>query len=116
MESPSVFVRLKDVDKLAVNIGNSFNSPIGRTVGFARLVSIILSNAIIIAGIIMLFLMIGGGIGIIAGAGKGNPEAAARGRQAVTAAVIGFIIIFATYWIIQIAEIITGVNILNPGL
>lgn len=104
------------MDKIAFKIGDAFNSPIGNTVGFARLVSIILSNAIVIAGIIMLFLMIGGGIGIIAGAGKGNPEAAARGRQAVTAAVIGFIIIFATYWIIQIAEIITGVKILNPGL
>jgi hypothetical protein len=105
------------VEKLAVNIGNAFGSPIGKDdFGFAKLVSIILSNAIMIAGIIMLFLIIGGGIGIISGAGQGNPEKAARGRQAVTTAVIGFIIIFATYWIVQIVEIITGVDILNPGL
>lgn len=103
--------------KLAVNIGSAFGSPIGQgDFGFAKLVSIILSNALVIAGIIMLFLMIGGGIGIISGAGKSNPEATARGRQAVTAAVIGFIIIFATYWIVRIAEIVTGVNILNPGI
>lgn len=104
------------MEKIAFDIGDAFGSPIGKDVLLADLVSIILSNAIVIAGIIMLFLMIGGGIGIISGAGKGNPEAAARGRQAVTAAVIGFIIIFATYWIVQIAEIITGVKIFNPGL
>ncbi len=99
-----------------VPIGDSFGSPIGRTVQLADLVSIILWNAVVIAGIIMLILMIGGGIGIIVGAGRGSPEAAAKGRQAVTAAVIGFIIIFATYWIIQIVEILTGLEILNPVL
>ena len=105
------------MEKIAVDIGNTFGSPIGKgNYGFAKLVSIILSNAIVIAGIIMLFLMIGGGIAIIGGAGKGSSESAARGRSAVTSAVIGFIIIFATYWIVQIVEIITGVDILNPGL
>lgn len=105
------------MDKITFSIGTAFNSPIGQgDFGVAKLVSIILSNAVVIAGIIMLFLMIGGGIGIIAGAGQGNPEAAARGRQAVTAAVIGFIIIFASFWIIQIIETLTGLNILNPGL
>ena len=104
------------MDKIAFNIGSAFNSPIGQTVQLADLVSIILFNALAISGVIMLFLMIGGGISIIAGAGQGNPESAARGRQAVTAAVIGFIIIFAAYWIIQIVETVTGLNILNPGL
>ncbi len=105
------------MDKIAqVNIGSAFNSPIGQTVGLADLVSIILFNALAISGVIMLFLMIGGGIGMIAGAGQGNPESAAKGRQAVTAAVIGFIIIFAAYWIIKIVETVTGLSILNPGL
>ncbi|GMR03311.1 MAG: hypothetical protein BMS9Abin21_144 [Thermodesulfovibrionia bacterium] len=106
------------MDKVAqIPIGNTFNSPIGQTgFGFADLVSIILSNALVAAAIIMLFLIIGGGIAMIAGAGSDNPEAAARGKQAVTAAVIGFIIIFATYWIIQLVEIITKVDILRPGV
>ena len=104
------------MNKIAqINIGSEFGSPIGQPgFGLADLVSIILSNAIIIAGIIVLFLFIGGGISIIAGAGQDNPERAARGKQAVTAAAIGFIIIFATYWIIQLIEIITGVDIFRP--
>jgi Zn-dependent protease with chaperone function len=105
------------MDKIAFNIGTAFGSPIGQgDVGVAKLISIILSNALVVAGILMLFLMIGGGIGVIAGAGQGSPESAAKGRQAVTAAVIGFIIIFAAYWIIQIIETVTGLSILDPGL
>jgi hypothetical protein len=77
-------------------------------------VSIFLSNAIVIAGVIMIFLLIFGGISIIMGAGQDNPETAARGKQAATTAVIGFILIFAAYWIIQIIEFMTGLEILRP--
>jgi hypothetical protein len=100
----------------AVDIGTSFGSPFGQSLGVGNLVSIILSNAVVLAGVIMLFLMLIGGFGIIMGAGQDNPETAAKGRKAVTAAVIGFIIIFASYWIIKIVETITAVKILKPGL
>ena len=103
------------MEKIAVDIGESFGSPFGQTYGLADLVSVILSNAIVVAGIILLFLLIFGGISKIMGAGQDNPEQAAKGRQAATSAVIGFIIIFAAYWIIQIIETITGLNILKPG-
>lgn len=78
------------------------------------LVSVILSNAIVVASVLMFLLMLGGGIGVVAGAGRDDPEATAKGKQAVTAAVIGFIIIFATYWIAIIIDTITGVPILAP--
>ena len=100
---------------LAVDIGDSFGSPFGKTAGLGQLVSVVISNALIVAGVILLFLLVLGGIGIIAGAGNDNPEQAAKGKQAVTAAVIGFIIVFASYWIIQIIQSITGVQILNPS-
>jgi len=104
------------VEKLAqVNIGVRFNSPIGQTVGLGQLVSIIISNTIVFAGIIMVFLLVIGGIGVISGAGQDSPDKAAQGKQTVTYALIGFIIVFAAYWIVQIMETITGVNIFNPG-
>ena len=107
------------MESLAVDIGESFDSPFGKSgaggVGLGELVSIILSNALVVAGVILLFLLVLGGIGIIAGAGNDNPEQTAKGKQAVTAAVIGFIIVFASYWIIQVIQSITGVEILNPG-
>jgi len=102
------------MEKIAVDIGSDFGSPIGQTIGFADLVSLLLSNAVVFAGIIFFFLILGGGIAMISGAGQDNPERIAKGRQAVTAAIIGFIIVFAAYWIILFIQIFTGLRILNP--
>ncbi len=104
------------MEQLAVNIGESFGSPFGQEKGIGDLVSAIISNALVIAGIILVFIFVFGGISMIAGAGQDNPERAAKGKQAATSALLGFIIIFAAYWIIRIIESITGLNILNPGI
>ena len=98
-----------------IHIGPTFNSPIGRTISIGDLVSSFLQAAIVIAGIIMVFLFIFGGISMIAGAGQSNPESVARGKKALTAALIGFILIFTSIWIVRIIEIITGDTFLtNP--
>ncbi|OGM10796.1 hypothetical protein A2Z22_02830 [Candidatus Woesebacteria bacterium RBG_16_34_12] len=106
------------MDKIAVvNIADIFQSPFGHPgFGLGVLVSIIVSNAMIIASLILLFLLIFGGISIIIGAGAGNPESTAKGKKAATSALIGFLIIFAAYWIIQIIEKITGMAILSVGI
>jgi hypothetical protein len=111
------------MDKIAqVPIGPTFNSPwggmtvYGESIGFAHFVSVILSNAVVIAGVMLLFLLIFGGISIMIGAGSGNKEDVGKGKKAVTAAVAGFLIIFCAYWIIRIVEIITGYAILNPAM
>lgn len=107
------------MEKLAqVPIGEKFfgkaNGFLTQTTDIGKLVSIIVSNALVVASIILLFLLVFGGIAIIAGAGSDNPEQAAKGKQAATAAVIGFIIVFAAYWIIQIIQVITGFEIVSP--
>lgn len=99
-----------------VDIGKSFlgkGAFLSDVKDIGKLVSIIVSNAIVVAGIILLFLMIFGGISMIAGAGSQNPEQVAKGKQAVTSALIGFIIVFAAYWIVQLIEAITGIQILG---
>jgi hypothetical protein len=98
-----------------VQIGSIFHTPFGNTKGLADLVSVILSNAVVIAGIILFILILAGGIMMIAGAGSGNKEGVGKGRTAVTAAVIGFLIIFAAYWIMLIMENIFKIPIRNPG-
>lgn len=97
----------------AVDIGKEFGSPYTDPSQVGGLVSTIISNLYILAGVILLVLIVLGGIGIIAGAGQNDPQKVAQGRKAATMAFIGFLIIFASYWIIQIIESITGVIILK---
>lgn len=97
--------------------GQYFWSPWGTgdyTIG--KLVSTIVANAVALAGILMFILILIGGIGFLINAGKNDPQGAAKSKTLLTSAVIGFIIVFASYWIIKIIETITGVDILNSGL
>ena len=104
------------MNKIAVDLIGAFNSPIGDTILIGELVTLFLRNAVFIAGFLFVFLIVLGGIGIIRGAGSGNAEDTQKGKKAITAAVIGFIVIFSAYWIIQIVEAMTDVQILSPGI
>jgi hypothetical protein len=105
------------MDKIAqVNIGEKFlgeGSKLTDIGGIGSLVSTVVGAAIAIAATIFLFLLVFGGIGIMAGAGSQNPEQVEKGKKAVSAALIGFVIVFAAYWIVQLIEVITGVAILG---
>lgn len=97
---------------LAVDIGQEFGSPFKEIAQVGGLVSTIVSAALTLSGIIVLILFVLGGIGIIAGAGSNNPESMQKGKQTISAAAIGFVIVFAAYWIVQLIEFITGIQIL----
>lgn len=100
-----------------MSLQDSFGSPLGTDVTIGSLVQSLLSNAIVLAGIIMVFLFIGGGLTMVISAGKNDPQGAAKGRSAVTWALVGFIIIFTAYWIIRIIEIISDNRFFtNPQL
>lgn len=90
-----------------VPLGSTFGSPWGQSLSLADLVSNLYVAAMSVAGIIALFLFIFGGFKIIASAGSGDSRSAAEGKQAVTWAVIGFIVIFSIYWVTQIFTAIT---------
>jgi prepilin signal peptidase PulO-like enzyme (type II secretory pathway) len=87
-------------------VSNRFNS-------ITDIISVILPNILMVSGIILLFLLIFGGFTVISSAG--NAENTEKGKQAITGAIIGFGIMFAAYWIVQIIEIITGITILDPS-
>lgn len=70
--------------------------------------------AFVIAGIILLFILLAGGFTIISSGG--NAKNVESGRNQLMGAIIGFLVIFAAYWIIQIVQTITGVPILNSTL
>lgn len=78
----------------------------------ASLITIIVRNSLTIAGIILLVLLIAGGFMMIASAGSGDQKKAASAKTMITDALIGFLVIFLSYFIIQIIEVITGLTIL----
>lgn len=95
------------------NLGNSFGVPIGDTITVSDLIGNLITAAIVLAGVIMLFLFIGGGLTMIASAGSGDSQGAAKGKQAITWALIGFAVVFTAYWIIRIIEIWSGTNFIT---
>lgn len=101
---------------LAVNIGDislGTGTLEQKYSSVSPLVSSLLKNSLVIAGIIFLFLLVFGGIMFIASAGNGDSKKSGQAQSAITSAIIGFAVIFCAYFIIQIIQVITGVNILN---
>lgn len=80
-----------------------------------ELLSVLLPNLYILAGVLLFVLLIFGGLAVISGGQQGDSRKTGEGATAVTAALIGFLIIFASYWIIQIIETVTGFKILDPA-
>ena len=92
------------------------HTPIGGTTspynnGLFGILSVIINNIFVIATIILFIFIIVGGLGMILNAG--NAEKQQQGSKTITSALTGFLIVFASYWIIRIIEILTGFTILS---
>ena len=88
------------------SVGDVFSTP-------TSLLNVLVPNLFILAGVIFLVLLIVGGLGIIS---SGSAQAVEKGQKQVTTAIVGFLIMFAAYWVVQIIEFLTGIKILNSGL
>jgi hypothetical protein len=60
----------------------------------------------VIAGLILLFMIIASGYSLLTSAG--NPEAIQKGKSRLTAALVGFLLVFAAFWILQLIEVFLG--------
>jgi len=60
------------------------------------------------AGIILLLIIISGGLGLMSSGGDPKKVQLAQGK--ITSGIIGFIVIFAAYWIVQLVYKILGVE------
>ena len=64
----------------------------------------------VVAGIILLFLIVMGGIGMMTAAGNPDKIKAAQGK--ITAGLIGFLVIFISYFVAQILELVLGIKLI----
>ncbi len=92
-------LRLSD-DSLVSSV---YNNP-------AALVNLLARNLFVVAGVFLFGLFLLAGLKIIA-SGKGGKQGLDEAKTMLTSVAIGFAIMFAAYWIVQIVKIITGANI-----
>ncbi|MEI8232374.1 MAG: hypothetical protein WCG44_01385 [bacterium] len=97
-------------DKLLFQ-GSTAASEYGST---SKLINNILPNVYIAGGLIIFIMIVVGGFTIIANAGDAHKIE--EGSKTITSAIIGLVVLFASYWIIQIIQVVTGVSILNSTL
>lgn len=104
--------KLAQVDIGNTFLGNSSNLADPQNIGSIYVRNIV-TGAISLAGVVLLFLLIVGGIGMISGAGSNNPEKLEAGKKAATSALIGFIVVIASFWIVKLIESLTGLVLIG---
>lgn len=91
------------------NIGDVAEYKVGNG-GILNVVSVVLYNIYVFAGIILLLMVFAGGLGMILNAG--NAEKQKQSSQTLSSAVMGFVILFVSYWLIKIIEIVFGLTLI----
>ena len=91
--------------------GQDIQGPLKDSKNFTNLASVV-NNAIpvvfSIAGILLLLYLIWGGFDFLTS--MGDPKKADSARGKITNALLGFLLIFAAYWIVQIINFVFKLN------
>jgi hypothetical protein len=88
---------------LELIVGNFLLTPGG-------IISRILDFAFPIAGLILFVMIVWGGFEMLMGAA--DKKSVDAGRQRITAAIIGFFLLFVSFWIIRVVETVLGIKII----
>jgi len=91
------------------NYGNLSGGLIFTGMTPAAIIKLSLPYFFVIAGLVLFVMIVFGGFTIFTS--TGNPEKIKQGQAMIVNAVIGFVIMFAAYWIIQILEMTLGFKI-----
>lgn len=76
----------------------------------AGIINAFIPTIFVIAGLVLFAMLISGGFTIFLS--TGNPEKIKKGTAIITNALVGFLIMFAAYWIIQLVEYSLGLQLL----
>ena len=97
------------------NIADYF-SPAQSFPTLGDLINVVLRNILTVAGIIAFVIVVIAGFNVISHAGSGDAQQLEKDQKAFTGAIVGLVIIFGAFFIIQILSTILGYNILSPTL
>lgn len=100
----------------AINLGDCYvlNRETGTTVSSvyqqpADLVNVLIRNIFVVGGVILFGSLLFAGFKFIQSGSKGKEEA----KTIVKTAAIGFIVMFAAFWIVRIIQVIIGQNLIQ---
>ena len=102
---------LIDFDKIKASAFPTNSLPAQTNLTIGLILSQALTYVYIIAGLLLLFLLISGGFQLMLGAT--DPKAKEAAGKRITNALLGFFILFISYWLVQIVEVIFGISILK---
>lgn len=74
------------------------------------LINNILPNIYVAAGILIFFMFILGGFNVMSSGSDSHKMD--EGKKIINFAIIGLLVVFGSYWIIQIIQVLTGLQIL----
>ncbi len=81
------------------------------TLTIPGIISALIRLTLVVAALVFFFILVIGGIRwILSGGDKAQTEAA---RNQITAALVGLVIVFAAWAIIQLVQVFFGINILQ---
>ena len=80
---------------------------------FGSIVTVVVKNAFVLAGIISFVLLIFGGFAYIVSAGSSDAKQMEQAKKSITGAVTGLIIVVTSVLIVQVIAIVTGSDVLK---
>lgn len=101
-----VAFRLPDYNSIENPVENKF--PI-ETTTLGKIISNLLPYIFAAAGILLFIYLLIGGFQLLTSAGE--PKTIEEAKSKITNAIIGFVIIFIAYWLIQVVQTIFGIGI-----
>ena len=87
------------------------NLPRSTTLG--TIVSLLLAYILPLAGIVLLLFLLFAGFQFLTSAG--DPKKVEQAKERLTSALVGFVIVFAAYWIVQIVGAVLGLGTTGFG-
>lgn len=91
--------------------GGEFTPLTGANVTIGALISGLITLVLIVAAVVFFFMLIIGGLRwILSGGDKAGTEAA---RSQITAALVGLVIVFTAFAVVNLIESLFGISILN---
>ena len=81
---------------------------INQNLKLGTILSQLLPYLFAIAGLLLLLYLLYGGLSLMLS--RGDPKAAQSAKDKITGAVVGFVIVFVAYWLVQIIGTIFGIE------